>query len=144
MRAPANAACECGYSVNTTSDPAYAVFTDLLESDFLHTKTDNITMAGWKAQEYNMSAKASRGPFGKKFVVGNVETNPLTDPDSWSGESDHGGDAGLQLWVRGDHSQSFVSGSEMASVRDDTLYGSFRVGMKLSGSNGTCGAFFWV
>jgi hypothetical protein len=115
-----------------------------MESDFLHTKTDNMTAVGWRPQEYNMSAKAARGPFGKQFVVENVETNPLKDSDSWSGESDHGGDAGLQLWVRGDHAHGFVSGSEMASVRDDALYGSYRVGMKLSGSNGTCGAFFYV
>lgn len=130
--------------MNTTSDPIYSVFTELMENDFLHTKTDNMTTVGWRAQEYNMSSKDSRGPFGKEFAVQNIETNPLKNTDSWAGESDHGGDAGLQLWVRGDHSRGFVSGSEMASVREDALYGSFRVGMKLSGSNGTCGAFFWV
>lgn len=73
-----------------------------------------------------------------------MELNPLKEASAWSGESDKGGDAGLKLWVRGDHSGGFVSGAEMASVRDDALYGSFRVGMKLAAESGTCGAFFWV
>lgn len=46
--------------------------------------------------------------------------------------------------MRGDHSHGFVSGAEMTSTRNDSLYGSFRVGMKLSAASGTCGAFFWV
>ncbi|KAF2468773.1 concanavalin A-like lectin/glucanase [Lindgomyces ingoldianus] len=139
----ANAYCECGYSVNKTSDSSFALFTDLLENDFLHTRTTNFTAVGWRPQEYNVSAKDARGPFGKQFVPENIEANPLKDPYSWAGNSDRGGDAGLQLWVRGDHSHGFVSGAEMASVRDDALYGSFRVAMRLSGSAGTCGAFFW-
>jgi beta-glucanase (GH16 family) len=36
-----------------------------------------------------------------------------------------------------------VSGAEVVSVRDDALLGSFRVGMKMSNSSGTCGAFFF-
>jgi hypothetical protein len=144
LAAIADAQCECGYSINLTSDPRYAVFTDLMENDFLHTKTDNTTEAGWRVQEYNVSAEDARGPYGKHFMVKNIETNPLKDTSGWSGDSDHGGDAGLQLWVRGDHSQGYVSGAEIASVRDDALYGSFRVGMKLASQSGTCGAFFWV
>jgi hypothetical protein len=70
--------------------------------------------------------------------------NPLKDPRAWSGGGEKEGDAGLQLWVRGDHSHGFIAGAELASVRHDALYGSFRVGMKLAGQNGTCGAFFWV
>lgn len=140
----ANAACECGYSVNQTSDATHAVYTDLMENDFLHTAGDNLTEFGWAPQEYNVSAEAARGPFGKEFLVGNSILNPLKDPSAWSGEGEDSGDAGLQLWVRGDHSHGFVNGAELASVRHDALYGSFRVGMKLSPQNGTCGAFFWV
>lgn len=138
-----NAACECGYSVNSTTSDNFASFTDLMENDFLHTVVDNITEAGWRPQEYNITAKAARGPYGKEFVIGNVESNPLKDKFSWSGDSENGGDPGLRLWVRGDHSKGLVSGAEMATVRNDALYGSFRVGMKLSGTSGTCGAFFW-
>jgi hypothetical protein len=140
----ASASCECGYSVNATGDAEYAVFTDMIENDFLHTGTDNLTENGWRPQEYNVSKANSRGPYGKQFVVENIETNPLKDKYSWAGDSDHGGEAGLQLWVRGDHLDGYVSGSEMASVRNDILLGSFRVAMKLSNSSGTCGAFFWV
>ncbi|KAF2734078.1 concanavalin A-like lectin/glucanase [Polyplosphaeria fusca] len=139
----ANANCECGYSVNKTSDPSFAVYTNLLENDFLHIKTDNVTEFGWRAQEYNVSAEDARGPYGKEFFIENIETNPLKDANAWTGDSDHGGDAGLQLWVRGDHSHGYVSGAEMATVRNDTLYGSYRIGMKLSAESGTCGAFFW-
>lgn len=141
---PANAACECGYSVNSSTSDQFTGYTDLMENDFLHTVVDNITEAGWRVQEYNVSTEDSRGPYGKEFVLGNVESNPLKDSHAWAGDSENGGDAGLRLWVRGDHSKGLISGAEMASVRDDVLYGSFRVAMKLSSSSGTCGAFFWV
>lgn len=115
-----------------------------MENDFLHTDGTNLTEHGWQPQEYNVSSKDARGPYGKDFDVANVEMNPLKDAAAWSGDSKNGGDAGLRLWVRGDHSQGLVGSAEVASVRNDSLYGSFRVGMKLSAQNGTCGAFFWV
>lgn len=37
-----------------------------------------------------------------------------------------------------------VGMAEVASVRGDMLFGTFRVGMKVTGVEGTCGAFFWV
>ena len=83
-------------------------------------------------------------PFGKDAQVGNVNTNPLKDVNSWTGAAENGGDAGLQLWVRGDHSQGYVHGAEVVSVRDDAVYGSYRVGMKMAATSGTCGSFFWV
>jgi len=141
----ANAACECGYSINKTSDANHAVFTELLENDFLHTSSKPLDLVdyGWRPQVYNMNSKASRGPFGKNFDLDNVIANPFKDRNAWSGEADHGGDAGLELWVRGNHINGAVSGAEVASVRNDSLLGSFRVGMKLSNSSGTCGAFFF-
>ena len=138
----ANAACECGYSVNATTDPSYAVFTELMENDFLHTSTDDLKEVGWQPQEYNVTSKNARGPFGKSMELTNIVTNPFKK--GWSGEADHGGDAGLELWVRGDHQDGLVSGAELVTMRNDSLLGSFRVGMKLSNSSGTCGAFFFV
>ncbi|KAF2111485.1 concanavalin A-like lectin/glucanase domain-containing protein [Lophiotrema nucula] len=135
--------CECGYSVNKTSDSNYAIYTDLMENDFLHTATDNMTEVGWAPQEYNMTAEQARGPYGKEFHVENIDTNPLKNNWDWAGGSTEGGEAGLRLWVRGDHSHGYVSGAEMATVRNDSFYGSFRVGMKLASTTGTCGAFFW-
>lgn len=142
----ANAACECGYSLNSTNDAQHAVFTELLENDFLHSSSASIDLShyGWRPQVYNMSANDSRGPYGKHFGLDNVVTNPFRSANVWSGDAAHGGDAGLELWVRGDHSGGYASGAEMATVRNDTLLGSFRVGMKLSNSSGTCGAFFFV
>ncbi|CAI6304083.1 unnamed protein product [Periconia digitata] len=138
----ANADCECGYSVNKTSDAHFGLFTELQENDFLHHKGDNVTKFGWRPQEFNVSKGDSTNPYGKDFELHNLELNPLKDAQSWSGESENGGDAGLKLWVRGDHSHGYVSSAELASVRSDVLYGSVRVGMKL-GQTGTCGAFFY-
>jgi hypothetical protein len=141
----ANAACECGYSLNQTTDAEYAVFTELMENDFLHMDTNNITEYGWSPQVYNVSVPPDnqRIAYGKEFSMGNIIPNPLKNSKKWSGNAHHGGDAGLELWVRGDHSHGYVNGSEITSVRDDILLGSFRVGMKLSNSSGTCGAFFF-
>jgi hypothetical protein len=85
----------------------------------------------------------NKTPYGKAFEVENVELNPLKDAQSWSGESEKGGDAGLKLWVRSDHGHGNIPSAELASMRNDTRYGSYRVGMKL-GTGGTCGAFYWV
>jgi hypothetical protein len=143
-RASANAACECGYSLNKTSDADHAVFTELLENDFLHTTTDDFRTVGWQPQVYNVTAKNARGPFGKDMELRNIVSNPLRDRNAWAGDAEHGGDAGLELWVRGDHADGYVSGAELITKRTDALLGSFRVGMKLSNSSGTCGAFFYV
>jgi len=135
--------CECGYSVNSTTSDSHAVFTDLLETDFLHLQ-DTTWASGWIVQEYNISSNVSRGPFGKQAQAANVVANPLQDYWSWTGASKHGGDAGLQIWVRGDRSDDVVRMGEIAMKRTDAWYGSFRVAMKMTGVPGTCGAFFWV
>lgn len=140
----ANAACECGYSVNKTTDQNYQLFTEMQENDFLHTDTDNLTSVGWHPQGYNISAKAARGPYGKSMQLDNLVTNPFKNSSAWSGDSQHGGDAGLQLWVRSGHTDNYISGAEMASDSSDALLGSFRIGMKMSNVSGTCGAFFFV
>ncbi|KAJ4362490.1 hypothetical protein N0V83_010584 [Neocucurbitaria cava] len=124
-------------------DAEYAVFTELMENDFLHTSTDTLSEVGWAPQVYNVTAANARGPYGKSMELENVITNPLKDSKAWSGDAEHGGDAGLELWVRGAHQDGLVSGAEVVSSRTDALLGSFRVGMKLSNSSGTCGAFFY-
>jgi hypothetical protein len=98
---------------------------------------------GMQPQVYDVNAKNARGPFGKNFALNNIVTNPLKS-SGWEGDSENGGDAGLELWVRGAPIDGHVSGSEIVSTRNDALLGSFRVGMKLSNSSGTCGAFFFV
>ena len=132
--------CECGYTVNSL------LYTDLLESDFLH--LDNITLdTDWEPQKYNISADLARGPFGKNASLDNVVSNPLKSKDKtlFTGDSILGGDAGLQLIVRGGvPSDGLIPMAELTTERSDLYYGSFRAGMKLTGTNGTCGAFFWV
>ncbi|KAF1345913.1 concanavalin A-like lectin/glucanase domain-containing protein, partial [Delphinella strobiligena] len=161
----AAASCECGYTLNSTTDQnsSYSLFTDLLETDFLHLYTlpDSIGVPvskqiGWAPQAYNVSPVAARGPYGKSAEVGNVVLNPLNETYDWGGvEGRNGGDPGLQIWVRGVHNTSdwSIPGSdaegqmvrigEIDSLRQDVRYGSFRIGMKMATVEGTCAAFFW-
>lgn len=132
--------CECGYTVDSL------LYTDLLESDFLH-ETNITTDTDWEPQKYNISAILARGPYGKNASLSNVVSNPLksTDKTVWTGESKLGGDAGLQLIVRGGvPGNGMIPMAELTTERNDLYYGSFRAGMKLTGTKGTCGAFFWV
>jgi hypothetical protein len=127
--------CACGFSVNSTSDTQHQVFTDFLETDFTRNTID-----GWLSQEYNVTAKEARGPYGKQAMPGNVVASSQ----------------GLELYARPaiDAEWLMSNGStvkdrlvpmgEVDTERTDMLYGSFRIRAKLSGVNGTCGAFFWV
>lgn len=144
--------CECGYSINDTAkDRRSALFTTLWETDFLHLSSVNPAV-GWQPQAYNVSAEDARGPFGKIARVENVIPNPLKDPGSWNGAAVNGGDPGLQLWVRSELVKSgsgitadrLIPAAEIDSMRTDLMYGSFRAGIKYTGVNGTCGAWFWV
>ena len=132
------ASCECGYTLNTS------LYTDLLESDFLH--LPNITKdTDWQPQNYTVTAANARGPYGKNASLTNVLANPLKSQYDWAGEGANGGDAGLQLFVRGSIPQDgLVPMAEIASLRSDLWFGTFRVGMKTTKTSGTCGAFFWV
>ncbi|KAL8830070.1 MAG: hypothetical protein Q9191_001642 [Dirinaria sp. TL-2023a] len=130
--------CECGYTVNST------LYTDLIETDFLHLK--NITSdTDWQPQEYQVSPALARGPFGKNAQITNVVANPLKSQYDWAGDGVNGGDAGIQLFVRGGNpgQGGLIPMAEMVTTREDILYGSFRAGMKITATNGTCGAFFW-
>lgn len=140
----ASADCECGYSINATNSPQHAIFTDLIESDF--TKIQNISLdTDWKVQRHFSGYDPASGHFGRKYAAENVISNPLLDNSSISGGSELGGDAGLQFWVRskvGD--DNHVSCGEIGTVRNDTLYGSYRVSMKLTPLAGTDSTFFSV
>lgn len=130
--------CECGYTVGSN------VYTDLLESDFRRDKNISIN-TDWAPQLYTVDAALARGPYGKNTSLANVVSNPLKKKDGSSSETVLGGDAGVQLIVRGGIPGSgLIPVAEMSSERTDLYYGSFRAGMKLTGNKGTCGAFFWV
>jgi len=156
LAALAACACECGYTVNSTSSPAYSLFTEAFETDFLHlynlanqsAVSENPNKAtGWTPQAYNITPSDARGPYGKAAMLSNLLTNPFPNKTTWGG-LEQGSDPGLQLWVRQalvplSGTSQMVSSAEVASTRDDMLYGSFRVGAKFSSVNGTCGAFFF-
>lgn len=140
--------CPCGYKLNSPSSGS-VLLTEAVETDFLH-----IGNAGkldlWLPQEYKQTPQAANGPLGRSFDVKNVAANPLRDAQSWAGPGVHGGDPGLQLWVNstltpGDSSSSgsMIHSAEIVMQRGDLLYGSFRIGMKTTAVNGTCGAFFF-
>lgn len=130
--------CQCGYTVDSL------LYTDLIETDFQHVK-DISSNTDWAPQEYTVDAATARGPYGKNTSTGNVIANPLKKKDGSTAESVLGGDAGLQLFVRGGvPANGLIPVAEMSSERTDLWYGSFRAGMKLTGIKGSCGAFFWV
>ncbi|EME48172.1 glycoside hydrolase family 16 protein, partial [Dothistroma septosporum NZE10] len=141
--------CPCGYAINATDSEHRATFTEALESDFLH--TSNLTTdVVWIPQAYNVTPLAARGPCGKASQIENVIPNPIANPYDWTGEGTHGGDPGMQLWVKHDlipspsnSSQSIVPMSEIVSARTDILYGTFRIAVKTTAISGTCAAFFF-
>lgn len=135
LQAFVRADCECGYQVNDE------VYTDLLENDFLH--SEKLIPTEWRPQNYTFKEKTN--PFGRYMMTTNVVPNPLSSKDTWSGTGKQGADAGLRLLVKGGIPESgFVPSAEINSDRADMRYGSFRAGMKVTGVNGTCAAFFWV
>ena len=145
----AAAKCACGYTVNSTSDANHALFTDLLETDFLHLQdiTYNDTYStGWIPQSYNTTAREDQGPYGMAKEDRNVVPNYMQDRYNWAGPGVHGADTGLQLWVRskliGAGEEQFIGSAELVSERDDILYGSFRIALKTTAITGTCSAFF--
>ncbi|KAB8296145.1 hypothetical protein EYC80_008934 [Monilinia laxa] len=139
----ATADCECGYSSSIGDSVNPYIFTDLIESDFLH--ISNITLdTDWRRQQFNVSAAAGRGPYGMDYNIEQVVSNPILDEHSWSGNGEFGADPGVQLTVGGgDPTSGFVQTAEMDSAREDLLWGTYRAAMKLTSTPGTCSAFFW-
>ena len=130
--------CECGYTVNST------LYTDLIETDFLHLASIT-TNTDWQPQNYTVTPALARGPYGKNASLSDIIANPLKSKYDWAGDGVNGGDAGLQLYVRGGVPlDGLIPMAELVSTRNDILYGTYRVGMKITPIVGTCGAFFWV
>ncbi|KAF1815218.1 glycoside hydrolase family 16 protein [Eremomyces bilateralis CBS 781.70] len=141
----ASAACECGYYYNSTSTAGITsrqVWTDAFETDFLHAPKINGDM-GWRPQVYTVPSEKARGTFGKDAALENVIANPLKDNKTWTGEGANGGDAGAQLLVRSQLKGDAIPMAEIVGIRDDMLYGSFRVSMKINDIPGSCAAFFF-
>ncbi|ORY69682.1 concanavalin A-like lectin/glucanase domain-containing protein [Pseudomassariella vexata] len=136
--------CECGYSISG-DDAGYQVFTDLLESDFLHTNYLDSPAAdtGWARQTFNMTKELARGTYGEAFVAANAISNEIKDDNVWTGDGRNGGAGGLQLVVSSEVVDDSVQTAEVATMGTDYFYGTFRAGIKVTDVVGTCSAFFW-
>ncbi|PTB35389.1 glycoside hydrolase family 16 protein [Trichoderma asperellum CBS 433.97] len=146
--------CECGFVTHTSaaqkqardsSGTSQLFFTNMLESKFFELK--NISLDGtWRRQQYNVSARAGRGEYGKAFAVKNVYSLPGSgdgDSTASTGSSSHPADDGVALVVGSTLTNDAVPVAELDSARSDMVFGSYRAGMKLTPVNGTCAAFFW-
>ncbi|KAI4207533.1 MAG: hypothetical protein LQ346_000465 [Caloplaca aetnensis] len=135
-----SAACECGYQTHSIKSNDNQVYTDVLESDFLHLKDIN-AQQDWKRQVWDIPAVGT-APWGRNMTLENVMTNPL--PDDGGIKGINGRDPGLELRVSaGEPRGGAVKSGEIATARRDMLYGSFRAGIKYTSQHGTCGAFFF-
>ncbi|KAH8131755.1 hypothetical protein ACSS6W_008077 [Trichoderma asperelloides] len=146
--------CECGFVTHTSaaqkqardsSGTSQLFFTNMLESKFFELK--NISLDGtWRRQQYNVSARAGRGEYGKAFAVKNVYSLPGSgdgDSTASTGSSSNPGNDGVALVVGSTLTNDAVPVAELDSARSDMVFGSYRAGMKLTPVNGTCAAFFW-
>ncbi|KAE8442007.1 hypothetical protein EG329_003943 [Mollisiaceae sp. DMI_Dod_QoI] len=137
--------CECGYATSVSVGGAVTsyVFTDLIESDFLH--VPNVAYdTDWSRQNYSVSAADARGPYGMQYSLDNIISNPMPNNSAWSGPGKIGPEPGVQLIVNGGiPADGYIVGAQMNSVRQDLRYGTYRALMKLPSVSGTCGAFFW-
>ncbi|KAI1805773.1 glycoside hydrolase family 16 protein [Daldinia bambusicola] len=141
--------CECGYSITTPSDDRQYVFTDLLESDFVHLDIMGGARAraygeyGWTPQEFNMSSEVARGPYGQAFGLQNVISNNIADEQVFNGTGPRGGDAGLKLVVGSEIENGMVPCADVSTTDEHYFHGTFRAGIKVTDVPGTCSAFFW-
>lgn len=128
--------CECGYSISDIESRQPMFFTDYLETDF--TRLPAISQShDWVRQQFTVSAEDGRGNYGKAFKPENIHTHMKER----EGPSDE--EAGLRLVVGSViDDDGAISGSELDTKRHDFHWGSFRAGMKLTPTNGTCAAFF--
>lgn len=79
------------------------------------------------------------------YSLSNIDSNAIADAGNWTGPGRLGGDPGLRLWVdEGVPANGFVQSAQVASAREDLLWGSYRAGLRLTGTAGTCSSFFWV
>ncbi|GAO16445.1 hypothetical protein UVI_02048050 [Ustilaginoidea virens] len=137
--------CACGgYSMpDPRQENKSLLFAESLSTDFSAIR-DVSQSADWVRQEFNVSAEAGRGRFGKSFLPDNVFLLPQEDVAAGKGTARHGQTV-MALRVASRLTESgAVTSAEMDTSRRDLFWGSFRAMMKLARVAGTCAAFFWV
>ncbi|KAI1212223.1 glycoside hydrolase family 16 protein [Annulohypoxylon truncatum] len=139
--------CECGYSIITTSDNKRYLFTDILESDFIHLDITDGSQKygeyGWARQDFNMSSEVARGPYGESYSPQNAISNNIANEQVFEGSGTKGGDAGLNLVVKSEIQDGMVTGADVSTTDTHYFHGTFRAGIKVTDIPGTCSAFFW-
>ncbi|KAI1374622.1 glycoside hydrolase family 16 protein [Hypoxylon crocopeplum] len=139
--------CECGYSIIIPSDDRQYVFSDLLESDFIHLDIAEGPQGyggyGWSPQDFNMSSEVARGRYGESYTPENVVSNNIADEQTFGGPGTNGGDAGLNLVVKSELEDDMVTGADVSTSDVHYFHGTFRAGIKVTDVPGTCSAFFW-
>ncbi|KAM0520482.1 hypothetical protein ACHAPE_002875 [Trichoderma viride] len=141
--------CECGFVAHSPltqkqaqdyPGPDQLFFTSMQESRFYDVQ--NISRySTWKRQQYNVSARAGRGEYGKTFATQNVYSVPQTGAvKAGYADSTNGG---IALVVGSAITNNSVPTAELDSARNDMAFGTYRAGIKLTPVNGTCAAFFW-
>ena len=134
----ASSVCDCGYSLQEFEGGGLVVFMDRLETNF--SQLQSIAQShNWVAQEFTVSAEDGRGNYSKAFESSNVVIRAAQPRD------EPGRDPGVELHVSSVISKNnAIPASEIDTTRLDLHWGSFRAGMKLTDTGGTCAAFFWV
>ena len=137
----AETSCDCGYTTSNPWNNETWLFTELLETDF--TKLDYIQQEpDWRSQSFHVSAETGRGEYGKIFLPQNVVARPELGVGGQRLNDEV--DAGLEFIVSSSTVNDSIIGAEVDSMRLDLHYGSYRAGMRVPRTNGTCAAFFWV
>jgi hypothetical protein len=120
-----------------------ALYTEVLETDFSLTKDVSLD-TDWVVQEWKVDAGPSHGPYGRETKRANVIPNPSGNDQTKPQIGTNGSPAGIELFVRKLQGNSqYVGVAEIDSARTDMFYGSFRAGINVPKTKGTCAAFFW-
>jgi hypothetical protein len=127
-----SAKCECGYTTNLSGVASTVLLTDYAETNFLNISGMQ-SLPDWRAQVFNKTKTASRGPYGEMFTADDILANSNTSATS-----------GIQLVVGSKIVDGMIPTAEIASNRSDFFYGSYRANIKISRDPGTCAAFYWV
>jgi len=81
LATPVLSLCECGYTSPIGTSANTFVFTDLIESDFLHIKNVSLD-TDWRRQNFSVTAEAARGPYGYVLLFVHSVPFPASNPHS--------------------------------------------------------------
>ncbi|KAA8904566.1 concanavalin A-like lectin/glucanase domain-containing protein [Sphaerosporella brunnea] len=124
LPAPAHTACECGHLITSTND----FFTHRLLTRFTppNTSTNSTLLATWEPQTWLVPGNLTQLTVSRRNEAANVFLSA----------------GGLTLRQRGWDGKGPVSAAELHSIRDNFLFGSFRMRGVVRGGEGAVAGFF--